>query len=62
MAQTVTTRRRTPWQRTKRAVRRYREVILIILTLAMSIAFLFYGYIAALMLETQHAGWFGHGY
>lgn len=62
MAQSVTIRRRTAWQRTLRAVRRYREVILIVLTLAMSLAFLFYGYIAALQLETQHAGWFGHGY
>lgn len=62
MAQSVTTRHRNAWQRTTRAIRRYREVILIVLTLAMSLAFLFYGYIAALMLETQHAGWFGHGY
>jgi hypothetical protein len=50
------------WRRTKRTLRRYREVILIILTIALSLAFLFYGYTVALMLESQHPHWFGGGY
>jgi hypothetical protein len=50
------------WRRTKRAVRRYREVILIILTLAVSLGFLLFGYIVALMLESQHPNWFGGRY
>ncbi len=55
-------RRRTPWQRAKRTLRRYREVIMIVLTLAMSLAFLAFGYIVALLLESQHPMWFGNGY
>ncbi|MBA3826169.1 MAG: hypothetical protein H0X24_20000 [Ktedonobacterales bacterium] len=50
------------WRRTKRTLRRYREVILIVLTLAMSLGFLFFGYVVALMLESQHPHWFGSGY
>jgi hypothetical protein len=59
---TVAVHARRLWKRTKRAVRRYREVILILLTLAMSGAFLLYGYVIALMLESQHPHWFGNGY
>lgn len=55
-------RPRTRWQQVQRTVRRYREVIMIILTLGMSLAFLAFGYIVALMLESQHPGWFGNGY
>ena len=63
MAQMKTTvSQRTAWQRFMRTVRRYREVIMIVLTLAMSLAFLAFGYIVALMLESQHPGWFGNGY
>jgi len=50
------------WRRTKRTVRRYREVIVIVLTLAMSLGFLLFGYIVALMLESQHPNWFGGSY
>lgn len=53
---------RTRWQQTKRLVRRYREVIMIVLTLVMSLIFLAYGYTHALMLESQHPSWFGSGY
>ena len=55
-------RRRTPWQRARRTLRQYREVIMIVLTLALSLAFLAFGYIVALMLESQHPMWFGNGY
>ena len=63
MAQGKTTLpQRTAWQRFQRTVRRYREVIMIVLTLAMSLAFLAFGYILALVMESQHPGWFGNGY
>ncbi len=58
----ATTLARRQWKRVKRAVRRYREVIMIVLTLLLSAAFLFYGYYVALMLESQHPHWFGNGY
>jgi hypothetical protein len=58
----VAVRRRTPWQRAKRTLRRYREVIMIVLSLALSLAFLAFGYYLALMLESQHPTWFGNGY
>ena len=58
----VAIRQHPLWKRTRRTVRRYREVILIVLTLAMSLGFLFFGYIVAIMLESQHPLWFGHGY
>lgn len=35
---------------------------MIVLTLAMSLAFLAYGFYMAIVLESQHPGWFGHGY
>ena len=50
------------WRHTKRTLRRYREVIVIVLTIAMSVGFLFFGYVVALMLESQHPQWFGGGY
>ena len=63
MAQVKTTvPQRTAWRRFQRTMRRYREVIMIVLTLAMSLAFLAFGYIVALVLESQHPGWFGNGY
>jgi hypothetical protein len=62
MAQTKVVAPRTRWQRAQRTMRRYREVIMIVLTLIMSLAFLGFGYVVALMLESQHPGWFGNGY
>jgi cell division protein FtsX len=59
---TLTQRQHRLWKRTKRMMRRYREVIMIVLTLAMSLAFLGFGYIVALLLESQHPMWFGNGY
>jgi hypothetical protein len=54
---------RQPWyRRTKRTLRRYREVIVIILTIAMSLGFLLVGYIVAVMMESQHPTWFGGSY
>lgn len=50
------------WRRIKRFTRRYREVILIVLTLLMSLAFLGFGFLLAITLESQHPGWFGNGY
>ncbi len=63
MTPSITALTRHPlWRRTKRTLRRYREVILIVLTLAMSLGFLFFGYVVALMLESQHPTWFGGRY
>jgi len=53
---------RTTWQSTKRIVRRYREVIMIVLTLLMSLAFLGVGFLLAIQIESQHAQWFGNGF
>lgn len=55
-------RKRSRWARFTRMLRRYREVIMIVLSVALSLAFLAFGYILALYLESQHAGWFGNGY
>lgn len=48
--------------RLKRFLRRYREVIMIVLTLLMSVAFIAYGFVYAIHLESLHPGWFGNGY
>lgn len=53
---------RTTWQQAQRALRRYREVIMIVLTLLMSLAFLAVGFYIAIVLESQHPNWFGNGY
>jgi hypothetical protein len=55
-------RKHTRWERFTRMVRRYREVIMIAFSIALSLAFLAFGYIFALILESQHPGWFGNGY
>lgn len=41
-----------------RFLRRYREVIMIVLTLAVSLVFVFYGLGYAIHLETMHPQWF----
>ena len=54
-------RLQTPWRNIIRLVRRYREVIVIVLTLLISLAFLAFGYAHALSLESQHPSWFTNG-
>jgi ABC-type Na+ efflux pump permease subunit len=50
------------WKRTKRYLRRHREVIMIVLTILMSLAFLGFGFVFAVQLESAHPQWFGNGY
>jgi len=50
------------WKRVKRYLRRNREVIMIVLTILMSLAFLGFGFIFAILLESAHPQWFGNGY
>jgi ABC-type Na+ efflux pump permease subunit len=50
------------WKRVKRYLRRNREVIMIVLTILMSLAFLGFGFIFAVQLESLHPQWFGNGY
>ncbi len=56
----------TPAQRRRRRVKRMlkknREIIMIALTLAMSLAFLAVGFGIALYLESQHPSWFTNGF
>ncbi len=55
-------RKRTRWRRFVRFCRRYREIIMIVLVILMSLAFLGYGFLHAIALESLHPSWFGNGF
>ena len=46
----------------RRFLRHHRELIMIVATLGMSLAFLGLGFWLALILELQHPAWFPKGY
>jgi|GEM_PF-3039683 len=62
MNQTIARPQRGVLYKVQRFGRRYREVIMIVLTLLMSIAFLLFGFYMAVRLESAHPQWFGNGY
>jgi hypothetical protein len=62
MSEVAVRHRRTRWQRFVRFCRRYREVIMITLALAMSLGFLAFGMWIAIYLESLHPQWFQNGF
>jgi hypothetical protein len=50
------------WYKLVRFVRHYREVIMIVLTVAVSLAFIAYGFARAIELESVHPEWFPKGF
>jgi hypothetical protein len=61
MTQTIV-RKRTRWQLFARYLRRNRELIMIVLTIIMSLAFLAFGFIYAYKLESANPQWFQGGF